>query len=403
MGSVWLLRRGNEGPGPLTASNSSLWLLTVGASSNDSKLVNYLTHGNKMFIKGSSLTNKALPTKKLYPLALGVDAAANNDTNSAMLCAPGSLDPANAKGKILVCIRGQSYLGDFEAQASDGGAVGLILVNNKDTGEDVMPVEFSLLLPFSKDETLFSYINSTRTPVAYLTRGMDVVGRAPAPMIAMFSSRGPNIVIPEILKPDITAPGIDILAATSQATKGPYETMQGTTMACPHVAGVAALLKKIHPHWSLSVIKSAIMTTASTLDSRNKPMLDYTLEKATPEDPGLVYDMDHHDYLKFLCAIGYEKDMIKAFSKFSYYCPEAATLADFNYPSITVYALSGTVTVTRRLKNVGTSDTYVAHVNAPAGVSVTVEPSKLTFDKKGQELKFSVIFTVDGGHVPLPR
>ncbi|KAL9270535.1 Subtilisin-like protease SBT5.4-like protein [Drosera capensis] len=383
---------GNEGPGPLTASNLAPWLLTVGASSIDMELVNYLTLGNKMIIKDSSLTNKALPTKKLYPLAFGVDAAANNDTNlREMFCVPGSLDPAKVKGKILVCIQGQAYLRDSEAQASDGGAVGLILMNNKDTGEDVMPVEFPLpftLLPFSKGQALFSNINSTLSPVAYLTRGMDMVGRAPAPMIAMFSSRRPNIVTPEILKPDITAPGIDILAATSQATKGPYETMQGTSMACPHVASVAALLKKIHPHWSPSAIKSAIMATASTLDSRNKPMLDYTLEKATlfdfgsghmtpnlAMDPGLVYDMDHHDYLKFLCAIGYKKDMIK----------------------------SGNARVTRRLKNVGTPGTYVALLNAPAGVTVTVEPSKLTFEKKGQELKFSVIFTVDGGHRQLPR
>ncbi|GAB2230363.1 hypothetical protein Droror1_Dr00014626 [Drosera rotundifolia] len=257
-----------------------------------------------------------------------------------------------------------------------------------------MPVEFSLpftVLPFSKGEALFSDINSTRSPVAYLTRGMDVVGRAPAPMIAMFSSRGPNIVTPEILKPDITAPGIDILAATSQATKGPYETMQGTSMACPHVAGVAALLKKIHPHWSPSPIKSAIMTTGTGLD--------YILSCYL----GLSTTWTNHDYLKFLCAIEYEKDMIEAFSKFSYYCPEAASLADFNYPSITVYALSGNATVTRRLKNVGTPGTYVAHVNAAAAVSLTVEPSKFTFDKKGQELKFSVICMVDGGHGPLPR
>ncbi|KAL6990590.1 hypothetical protein U1Q18_008707 [Sarracenia purpurea var. burkii] len=234
--------------------------------------------------------------------------------------------------------------------------------------------------------------------------------------MASFSSKGPNTVTPEILKPDITAPGVSIIAAYTGA-KSPTEnalderrtafiTESGTSMSCPHVSGVAGLLKKLHPDWSPAAIKSAIMTTARTRDNTVNPMLDGSFAKATPfsygaghmrpnraKDPGLVYDLKVNDYLDFLCAIGYNESRIQLFSKAPYSCPRNASLLNFNYPSISVPKLSGSVTVSRTVKNVGSSSAiYVARLRQPRGVSVSVEPTTLKFDTTGEEKSFKLTF-----------
>lgn len=68
-----------------------------------------------------------------------------------------------------------------------------------------------------------------------------------------------------LLQPDVAAPGLNILAAWSPAAKQMnFNVLSGTSMACPHVTGVAALIKAVHPSWSPSAIKSAIMTTGET-------------------------------------------------------------------------------------------------------------------------------------------
>lgn len=76
-----------------------------------------------------------------------------------------------------------------------------------------------------------------------------------------------------LFQPDITAPGVNILAAYSLGTspsnlpsdprRTPYNIQQGTSMSCPHVAGIVGLLKTLHPSWSPAAIKSAIMTTGT--------------------------------------------------------------------------------------------------------------------------------------------
>ncbi|KAI5321406.1 hypothetical protein L3X38_030477 [Prunus dulcis] len=410
---------GNSGPTPGTVSNVSPWLLTVGASTIDREFSSYVALGNKKHLKGASLSSGALPSKMFYPLISAVDAkAANASSSDAQLCKAGSLEKKKVEGKILVCIRGENARADKGQQAVLAGAVGMILVNDKLSGNEIIADPH--LLPtshvnYSDGKAVFAYIKSTKTPVAYLTRVKTEVGAKPAPFMASFSSRGPNTIEQSILKPDITAPGVSIIAAYTGA-EGPtdqkfdkrrvsFNTESGTSMSCPHVSGIVGLLKTLHPSWSPAAIKSAIMTTARKRDNKKEAMQDSSKARATPfaygaghvqpnraMDPGLVYDLTTDDYLNFLCSRGYNATLLKVFSNEPNTCPKAYSLADFNYPSITVPDLHDKpVTVTRRVKNVGSPGTYVVHIKEPAGVSVSVKPGSLQFKTIGEEKKFKVV------------
>ncbi|KAF2311957.1 hypothetical protein GH714_027609 [Hevea brasiliensis] len=333
-GIVVVCSAGNDGPTPSSVTNIAPWIITVGASTIDRQFQTWVELGNGHRLKGESFT-KEMPESRLYPLISGVQARASN------------------------------------ASAEDAN------------------------------------------PVGYITPTEQVIGVTPAPVIASFSSVGPNPLTPEILKPDITAPGVNIIAAFSLGKNltgldndnrtTPYITMSGTSMSCPHVSGVVGLLKSLHPGWSPAAIRSAISTTARTRDNTDNPMLDGSSEKATPfsygsghirpnraMDPGLVYDLSVNDYLDFLCANGYNDTMVEQISQSPYNCPKSASLLDFNYPSITVPALSGSVTLSRKLKNVGSPGKYVVHIREPYGISVSVKPRILKFEKIGEEKSFKI-------------
>ncbi|BBH08137.1 hypothetical protein Prudu_020251 [Prunus dulcis] len=99
-------------------------------------------------------------------------------------------------------------------------------------------------------------------PMSRIFPAKTVLGLKPAPRVTAFSSKGPNSLTPEILKPDVTAPGLNILASWSPAAGDKqFNILSGTSMACPHVTGIAALIKAVHPSWSPATIRSAIMTT----------------------------------------------------------------------------------------------------------------------------------------------
>ncbi|POO02868.1 Subtilase [Trema orientale] len=412
---------GNDGPDPGTLTNVAPWLLTVGASTIDREFNSYVALGNKKHLKGASLSSRGLPSQKFYPLISGSDAAAAGvSTLDALLCKPGSLDPRKIMGKVLVCLHGETRRTEESQQAALAGAVGMILANDIENGNDIIADPHVLPashVNFSDGETVFDYLNSTKTPMAYMTRAKTEVEVKPAPLVATFSSRGPNIFEPTILKPDIIAPGVNIIAAYSEANgpadekfdkrRVPFNVQSGTSMSCPHVSGIVGLLKTLHPDWSPAAIRSAIMTTATTRDANMEPILDASSrERATPfdygsghiqpnraMDPGLVYDIIIDDYWNFLCAHGYNETLFKVYSSNKpHKCNKSFTLANFNYPSISVPSLgSRPVTVARRVKNVGPPGTYKASVRAPTGVYIYVKPNSLQFSKIGEEKNFEIV------------
>ncbi|XP_058083287.1 subtilisin-like protease SBT5.3 [Magnolia sinica] len=415
---------GNLGPKSGTVENVAPWIITVGASTMDREFPSYVQLGNNKRIKGQSLSQTALPPNKSYPLIISSDSKSTKSTaHNASLCLPGSLNPKKVTGKIVACQVGSissAKKGDVVKRA---GGVGAIVMH--------VPITDALAWPHLLPATdiawngtlaLLSYIRSTPSPTAYITRPTTRLQTKPAPTMAAFSSRGPNRITPEILKPDITAPGVDVLAAYTQYT-GPshlpsdprrvlFNAISGTSMSCPHIAGIVGLLKAVHPKWSPSAIKSAIITTARTKDNIGVPMGNSTLYKATPfsygaghvnpnrvVDPGLVYDLTIKDYSNFLCAVGYNVTVFEGFTGEPYPCNRNSfNLLNFNYPSITVPHLSGLTSISRTVKNVGHPSTYKARILAPPGISVSVKPMSLKFEKIGEEKTFKVsLLAKEGG------
>ncbi|KAL6137073.1 hypothetical protein ACLB2K_062368 [Fragaria x ananassa] len=418
-GIVVVCSAGNSGPADSTVSNVAVWEITVGASTMDREFPSYITLGNWKHLKGQSLSAMALRSKRFYPLISAADAkAANASVHEALLCKAGTLDPEKVKGKILACLRGDNARVDKGGQALLAGAVGMILANDEVNGNEIISDPHVLPaahINFTDGALVFAYINATKSPRAYIKRPTTMLGTKPAPFMAAFSSKGPNSITPDILKPDITAPGVSVIAAYSEAQgptnqefdrrRIPFNSVSGTSMSCPHISGIVGLLKTLYPHWSPAAIKSAIMTTAKTLDNSREPLLNASNSEATPfsygaghvkpnsaMDPGLVYDLDTDDYLNVLCALGYNKTQIETFSQESYKCPSPAIgLTNLNYPSITVPKLSGSLVVKRTLKNVGEPGTYTARITNPDGISVSVEPKSLKFKKVGEEKSFNVV------------
>jgi hypothetical protein len=217
-----------------------------------------------------------------------------------------------------------------------------------------------------------------------------VVFDQPAPLNASFSSRGPLAAAGgDLLKPDVAAPGQDILAAVAPPGNSGrlFDIYSGTSMASPHVAGVGALLKQLHPDWSPMMIKSALMTTATSLlgSAANTTPFVQGAGQINPNaaaDPGLVYDSTPGEWLAFICGTGQLTG-----------CAQTMDPSDLNVPSISIGDLAGVQTVRRTVTNVtGASATYQLNVAAPAGFDVAVSPSTFTIAPNGRQT-FDVTIT----------
>ncbi|KAK7374449.1 hypothetical protein VNO80_07879 [Phaseolus coccineus] len=418
---------GNDGPTPGTVINVAPWLFTVAASTLDRDFSSTITFGNNQQIKGASLFVN-IPPNQSFSLILATDAKfANATKRDAQLCKAGTLDPRKVNGKIVSCIRDGKIKSVAEGnEALSAGAKGMILGNQKQNGNTLLAEPHVLSTvnrpPSHKRTTPGFHLSATDETInsnttVRMSSVRTLLGRKPAPVMASFSSRGPNKIQPSILKPDVTAPGVNILASyslfasasnlPSDTRRGfPFNVMQGTSMSCPHVSGIAGLIKTLHPDWSPAAIKSAIMTTASTRDNTNRTIRDaFDKKLANPFaygsghvqpnsaiDPGLVYDLSLDDYLNFLCASGYDQQLISAlnFNK-TFICSGSHSITDLNYPSITLPNLGiNAVTVTRTVTNVGPPSTYFAKAELP-GYSIVVVPNSLSFRKIGEKKRFRVI------------
>ncbi|KAH0696976.1 hypothetical protein KY290_014402 [Solanum tuberosum] len=203
-----------------------------------------------------------------------------------------ALASIDVRGKIVLCgIMGSLSVFEKGQEVKKAGGAAMILRNEKEQGYTtfvsvhVLPATHVSYIDGLK---IRNYTESTSTPVATISFKGTRIGDKHAPVVAYFSSRGPYNISRGILKPDIIGPRVNILAAWIKPPAGvkpsatsTFNIISGTSMSCPHLAGVATLIKSAHPKWSPAAIKSAIMTTADLVNLGNNPIQD---EKLNPAD-----------------------------------------------------------------------------------------------------------------------
>ncbi|XP_062181573.1 subtilisin-like protease 3 [Phragmites australis] len=404
---------GNSGPRPSTLSNEAPWILTVAAGSVDRSFRATVQLGDGETFEGESLTQDKHFSSKVYPLYY------SQGTNYC------DYFDVNITGTVVVCDTETPVppTSSIEAVKEAGGA-GIVFINEPDFGYTIV-LEKYYDIPMSQvtetDGTkIMGYAmkgSSKTNHNATIVFNSTIVGVKPAPIVAAFSSRGPSIACPGVLKPDILAPGLNILAAWPSLVpvEGPesysFNVVSGTSMATPHITGIVALVKKMHPDWSPAAIKSAIMTTSSAVDNDGHLIMDEEHQQASfysigaghvapakAVDPGLVYDLDFRDYAGYICALLGEVALKTISGNTSLTCKEVTPIpeAQLNYPAILVPLRDAPFTVNRTVTNVGpVKSKYTAKVDAPKGLTVKVEPAELEFTKVKEKRTFTV--TVSGG------
>jgi subtilisin family serine protease len=371
---------GNSGPGASTVAHPSPWLTTVAASTHPRASQATLTLGNAATYVGAS--SNTTPTSG--SVVLSTDAgAAGADAEQVRLCYPGTLDPAKVSGKIVFCDRGVIARVDKSKAVEMADGIGMIMANTEASSlnADLHYVP-SIHIDHVDGDAVRDYVSSAGAS-ATATIGAVSAAPSPAPNMAAFSSRGPSLAAGgDLLKPDVSAPGVDVLAAVSPDSGREFDLLSGTSMSSPHVAGLGALLTQAHPDWSPAMIKSALMTTGyDTLDGDVFAHGAGHVQPNSAVDPGLVYDNGFVDWLQFLqgqnCGC-----LPPSFPRID--------ASDLNLASIAVGSLAGVQTVTRTVTNVGDAEaTYTSAVTDMDGVDVTVSPDTLTL-APGASASFTV-------------
>ncbi|KAK6140799.1 hypothetical protein DH2020_025460 [Rehmannia glutinosa] len=399
---------GNNGPFPQTVKNTAPWIITVAASTMDRAYPTQITLGNNKTFQGQSIYTgrEGSFTGLFYPGDAGLNAT------STGVCEDLTLTRSLVAGKVVLCFTTVSTpVVTFFASLSVRAAGGVGVIVSK------LPSDITAQcrsFPVQKSITRLAHRSySTSAPlVVKISPPKTLVGKLVSAKIAEFSSRGPSSIAASILKgqPDIAAPGVQIIAATSgvdtSAEQG-FTMLTGTSMATPHVAGIVALLRALHPDWSPAAIRSALTTTAWTRDRYGIPIFaegdphkladpfDFGGGIANPNGaacPGLIYDMDTTDYINYLCAMEYAESSISRLTGNPVMCPsKTVSILDVNLPSITIPYLRNSTTLTRRVTNVGaTNSVYHVIVEPPTGTLVIVNPPVLIFNPNTKKISFKV-------------
>nr|GEY80078.1 subtilisin-like protease SBT1.9 [Tanacetum cinerariifolium] len=362
---------GNGGSDSPTIINDMPWVLTVAAGAMDRQFSCLITLGNGVFVPGSSLYHDSFTSSQIPMFFM---CQCNNISHGAgnKICV------SSSENEPLGCIRESARWKNSERLHREEG--------DQATGK----ISF------------------------HLTR----LGTVPAPLVSEFSSRGPPRGLPVILKPDLMAPGHQILASwpylvRQDGSLGEFNIDSGTSMACPHASGLAAILKAVHPDWSPAAIRSAMMTTSSITDNSNNPINEITwdvIKEATPLamgtgqnkalNPGLIYGMDVGDYVNLLCGLNFTLTQIEVITRSSTYNCNNLTL-DVNYPSFIASFSENEILHTRGkvlkvFQRTITSvenkmSVYKATLTGLKGFNVTVEPPTLIFTKKNDKKSYKLV------------
>ncbi|XP_019105054.2 subtilisin-like protease SBT2.5 [Beta vulgaris subsp. vulgaris] len=449
-GVVVIQAAGNGGPSSSSILSFSPWITTVAASIIDRKYNNSIVLGSGHSLSGMGLAPPT-PGNALFPMAAAADVSRHNSSIGLLESCqtPDAFIPSLVRGKLIIC----TYTFDFEFDSAsivrvaetmnNVGAAGFIMTMDPDVGsEEVKGTTVTLGVPgivlnnIQASTALWQYYNARtfrgRTgrvlafgATARILDGRQAIYTGQAPIVASYSSRGPDVnnallQTADVLKPTVMAPGSSIWAAWSPNSEGDhyikgqsFALVSGTSMATPHVAGVAALIKHKHPNWKPSAIVSAMMTTTDIADNAGNPIMaqktnqlapatpfDYGAGSINPSravDPGLVFISKFKNYVQFLCAVpGVDDESVRR--SVGVGCPtkKGGWCSDLNSPTITISNLVGSRKVTRVVTNVGNeSETYSVVVKPPMGVRVKVTPKTFTVSHNGTRLLKLVLEATD--------
>ncbi|KAL0398181.1 UNVERIFIED_CONTAM: Subtilisin-like protease SBT2.2 [Sesamum radiatum] len=441
---------GNTGPSPKSISSFSPWIFTVGAAAHDRIYSNSIVLGNNITIQGVGLARNWNRYRCYVTLVSAIHAL--NDTTAANdMYVSECQDASNfnqdvVQGNLLICsysirfVLGLSTIKQALETAKNLSAAGIVFYMDPYViGFQLNPIPMripGIIIPSPDDsKVLLQYYNSslgrdgtTKKIVKFgglasISGGIKANFSRAAPKIMYYSARGPDpedssLDDADILKPNIVAPGNYIWSAWScrgtdsvEFEGESFAMMSGTSMAAPHVAGLAALIKQKFPFFTPSAIGSALSTTASLNDRNGGPIMaqrayanpDLNQSPATPFDmgsgfvnataaldPGLVFDSSYDDYMSFLCGINGSSPVVLNYTGQS--CGVSTMNAtDLNLPSITISKLNQSAVVQRTVTNIGSNETYSVGWSAPYGASVKVTPTHFSI-ASGEKQVLSVLF-----------
>ena len=431
-GVFTVVAAGNEGPnlGTIGSPAGAPWVLTAAASSRDgTTTLEALEIKTPPDLAGKYAAKEANFTPALSargPLdgdLILVDDGEDvfEDGTAGTLsdaCEP-LINSSDISNNIALIQRGGCGFDVKVANAADAGAIAAIVYNiagdpivmNGATGLSDIP---AVMIGQADANLILAEFDAGNLVTVLLDKDLFLTENDTGNVMGSFSARGPGPA-PDILKPDVTAPGINILAgftpdAANAAPGENFAYLTGTSMSTPHVTGVAALLLQAHPDWSPSAIKSALMTTAHQSLTGSDGVtaalpFDYGAGHIVPNDsvdPGLVYDVSSDDYDAFACGIaspGVTQERCDQLSAAGH----SFAGADLNQPSIAIERFASERTISRSVTNVSDeSASYVATVIAPVGIGVSVVPASITV-APGQTATFDVTFSFESGPLDLWR
>jgi subtilisin family serine protease len=367
---------GNDGPGAATVNHNGPWVQTVAASTQTR------TFRSTVTLSGGGATLQVAGATITAGIASPLPVVKASDPPYANVGCEAPAAPGTFTGKIVACQRGPGrVLRGFNV--FQGGAAGMILYNA--TPLDVMTDNHwlpTVHITQPESDQLLGFLAAHPGATGSFPQGARTTWQGDR--VTFFSSRGPG---GDWIKPDITAPGLQILAGNTPTPEAPglgppgnlFQAIAGTSMSSPHAAGSAALVAALHPTWTPGQIKSALETTAKTAgvtkEDGTTPADPFdvgggrvNLTKAG--DPGLTFDETALNY----AVAG----------------ADPLNRVDLNTPSVNAPTMPGVISTTRRARNVtNTTLTYTASTQSPAGTSISVRPSRFALPP-GQQVTLDI-------------
>ena len=413
---------GNSGPSGNTiiSPGTTPWVITVGATSRTgtkiTEAIDVLEPASLADLYESKEASFTPSLASITPITTNLILVDDDSTGTpdggigTTIDACSNLQNTDAlNGNIAFIQRGGCDFQDKIEHAEAAGAVGAVVFSNDSPLTVMAGLRDSVNIPAvmitqSAGQMIRDVLGNEENVVVTLDKNLRDTIVDIGNEVGAFSGRGPNLADPDFLKPDLVAPGVDILGGQSPNVANGFrgelfQYLSGTSQSAPHVAGIAALLREAHPDWNPSAIKSALMTS-----SRQNIVREDGTSQADPfdmgaghivpnsaVDPGLLYEIEPEEYDAYLCMTDQPRlapDQCEEIKSNGL----AIDAKDLNLPSIAITELVASDTVTRKVRNPGFDNQFQVEIDAPDGLEVIVKPEILNLSTD-DTAEFTVQFT----------